>query len=69
MMNVASVYHLLTVEGSLMGIGDLTSGEVCCLRQRKEKVIELTGACSSSFPACLALTVSGLGLHALFILF
>ena len=41
LINVASVYRLLTAEGSLMGIGDLTSGEDCCLRQRKEKVIEL----------------------------
>ena len=41
LINVASVYHLLTAEGSLMGTGELMSGEDCCLRQRKEKVIEL----------------------------
>jgi hypothetical protein len=40
LINVASVYDLLTAEGSLMGIGDLTSGEDCCLRQRKEKLTE-----------------------------
>ena len=57
LLNTASVYDLLTGEGSLMGIGDLMSEEDCCLRERKEKVIEL-GACSASFPACLALTVS-----------
>ena len=41
LINVASVYHLLTAEGSLMGTGDLMCGEDCCLRQREEKLIEL----------------------------
>ena len=40
-INVVSVYHLLTDEGSLMGMGDLASGEDCCLRKRKEKFIDL----------------------------
>ena len=40
LINVASVYDLLTAEGSLMGIGGLTSREDCCLRESKEKVIK-----------------------------
>ena len=34
LINVTSVHHLLTAEGLLMG--DLTSGEDCCLRQQRE---------------------------------
>ena len=53
LINVASVYRLLTAEGSLMGIGDLTSGEDCLLRQRKEKVVELRRLFVIFFPPAL----------------
>jgi hypothetical protein len=66
LIDVTSVYRLLTAEGSLMGIGDLTSGEDCWLRQGKEKVIELR--LLFVIFSCLPCT-HGLSLHALFILF
>ena len=66
LINVASVYHLLTAEGSLMGTGDLTSGEDCCLRQRREKLIELRRV-FVIFSCLQAACTHGLGLHALFI--
>ena len=68
LINVASVSHLLTAEGTLMGTGDVTSGEDCCPRQCREKVIEL-GRLFVIFSCLQAACTHDLGLHALFILF
>ena len=66
LLNTASAYDLLTAEGSLMGIGDLASGEDCCLRQRKVKFIDLRRL--FVIFSCLPSTHC-LGLHASVILF